>query len=326
MDEKLGQLEKVDLRKVWNDEAGQFTPWLAQEENLKLLGDAIGIPLELVRTEQPVEEFSADIHCRDMDSDMPVLIENQLERTDHSHLGQIMTYAAGLEAAVVVWVAQRFTEAHRAALDWLNEITEEKFGFFGVEVELWRIGGSAIAPKFNIVAKPNDWARDVRASARGQGLTKHQLLQAEFWAKYVESMAGSRVKCGPAMPKNMISHPTGNGAMGLYSVASMFRQGGPAGKAPELRVEFGVQMDEPGPVFEWFKQRRKDIEAALGAELVWDSDTYVRYYRAYLPKDGDMRERDRWPEQHKWLRENIEKMYDAFTPLIKEYESRGQRS
>lgn len=151
--------------------------------------------------------------------------------------------------------------------------------------------------------------------------TEHQMLQLEYWKEFQKYMVGSNVKCGPAMMKNMISHPTGNGAIGLYSVASMFRQGGPAGKAPELRVEFGVQMDEPGPTFEWFKQRRKDIEAALGAKLVWDNETYARYYRAYLPKDGDMRERDKWPEQHMWLRVNIEKMYKVFMPLIKEYEA-----
>jgi hypothetical protein len=322
-DDKLGRLEPVELRDAWGSESGDFTPWLAKEKNLKILGDAIGIPLELVRTEQPVQEFSADIHCRDMDTGMPVLIENQLERTDHSHLGQIMTYAAGLEAVVVVWIAQRFTEAHRAALDWLNEITEEKFGFFGVEVGLWRIGDSAPAPRFSVVAKPNDWAREVRASARGQGPTKHQLLQLEYWTEFSEFMAGSRVKCGPAMPKNMMSHPTGNGALILSSVASMFRQGGPGGKAPELRVEFGVWMDEPGPAFAWFKERRAAIEAALGAKLVWDDETYVRYFRAYLPEDGDMRERDKWSTQHKWLREHIEKMYDVLMPLIKEYEARA---
>jgi hypothetical protein len=122
------------------------------------------------------------------------------------------------------------------------------------------------------------------------------------------------------MPKNMMSHPTGSGSLILSSVASMFRQGGPGGKAPELRVEFGVWMDEPGPAFAWFKERRAPIEVAMGAKLVWDDETYVRYFRAYLPEDGDMRERDKWAAQHKWLREHIEKMYDVFLPLIKEYE------
>jgi len=136
----LGRLERVDLRTVWANEAGAFTPWLAKEENLKLLGDTIGIELELEAQEKNVGPFRADILCRDTATDDWVLIENQLERTDHGHLGQLLTYAAGLKAVTLVWVAQRFAEEHRAAIDWLNEITDESLNFFGLEVEAWRIG------------------------------------------------------------------------------------------------------------------------------------------------------------------------------------------
>ena len=156
----LGRLEKIDdLRDVWKSEATDFTPWLAQ--NLALLGDAIGLDLELEGQELGVGPFRADILCKDTTSSAWVLIENQLERTDHTHLGQLMTYAAGLDAATIVWVAQRFTDEHRAALDWLNRITADGFHFFGLEVELWKIGESAIAPKFNVICKPNDWAKSV---------------------------------------------------------------------------------------------------------------------------------------------------------------------
>jgi len=95
-----------------------------------------------------------------------VLIENQLERTDHTHLGQLLTYASGLEAVTIVWIAERFTEEHRSTLDWLNKITDESFRFFGLEVELWRIGNSPAAPKFNLVSKPNEWSHSVAQAAR----------------------------------------------------------------------------------------------------------------------------------------------------------------
>jgi hypothetical protein len=147
----LGRLQKVDLREAWVSEANDFTPWLAQEENLKLLGDTIGIELELESQEKSVGPFRADILCKDTVTDNWVLIENQLERTDHTHLGQLLTYAAGLNAVTIVWIAERFTEEHRATLDWLNERTDEKINVFGLEVELWRIGDSPIAPKFNII-------------------------------------------------------------------------------------------------------------------------------------------------------------------------------
>jgi hypothetical protein len=149
---KLAHLEQVDLREVWQNEAGDFTPWLAQEENLKLLGDTIGIGLELEAQEKDVGPFRADILCKDTATANWVLIENQLEQTDHKHLGQLLTYGAGLKAVTVVWIAEKFTEEHRAALDWLNEITSEQFSFFGLEIELWRIAGSPVAPKFNACA------------------------------------------------------------------------------------------------------------------------------------------------------------------------------
>src|SRR5256885_2050308 len=135
----LGRLQRVDLREVWLSESSGFTPWLAQQENMKLLGETIGIDLECEAQEKEVGPFRADILCKDTATDSWVLIENQLERTDHGHLGQLLTYAAGLEAVTIVWVAREFTDEHRAALDWLNEITGQKFNFFGLEIELWRI-------------------------------------------------------------------------------------------------------------------------------------------------------------------------------------------
>ncbi|MCU0858458.1 MAG: hypothetical protein MUC65_08670 [Pontiellaceae bacterium] len=129
----LGRLKKVELRDVWKSEAQDFTPWLAREENLELLGDAIGLELELEAVEKDVGPFRADILCKETASDSWVLVENQVERTDHNHLGQIITYAAGLSAVTIVWVAKRFTDEHRAALDWLNEITGENISFFGLE-------------------------------------------------------------------------------------------------------------------------------------------------------------------------------------------------
>jgi hypothetical protein len=151
----LGRLEKVDLRDIWTTEATDFTPWLARQENLAVLGETLGIELELEAQERAVGPFRADILCKDIGTDRWVLIENQLERTDHVHLGQLLTYASGLEAVTIIWIAARFTEEHRSTLDWLNRITDESFRFFGLEVELWRIGTSAAAPKFNIVSKPS---------------------------------------------------------------------------------------------------------------------------------------------------------------------------
>ena len=141
--------------------------WL-DDENIGLLSETIGLELEVEAQEKHVGPFRADILCKDTVTDSWVLIENQLERTNHTHLGQLLTYAAGLDAVTVVWIAERFTEEHRAALDWLNEITAEGFSFFGLEIELWRIGDSPMAPKFNVVSHPNDWTKTVSRISRGE--------------------------------------------------------------------------------------------------------------------------------------------------------------
>jgi len=182
-DVALGRLAEVNLRDVWKSEPYDFTPWLAEPENLQFLAESLELPgFELVRTEHPVDAYSADIVCKIVDSDHFVLIENQLEKTDHVHVGQILTYAAKFDARVIVWIAQKFTEAHRAALDWLNYISDDQYGFFGVEVRAVRIGASDIAPLFNVVAKPNEWTKPERVDAVKQdGLTEWHVQNIEFW-------------------------------------------------------------------------------------------------------------------------------------------------
>ena len=159
----LGKLERVELREAWTSESGDFTPWLA--DHLDALAEELGLSLELVGTEVSVGPFSADILCRRMGTDHLVLIENQLEWTDHRHLGQILTYTAGLEALTVIWVAAGFVEQHRGALDWLNSNTPEDVGFYGVEVQLWRIGDSTPAPRFNVASRPNIEFKEARDKA-----------------------------------------------------------------------------------------------------------------------------------------------------------------
>lgn len=168
---ELSRLEKIDVRSVWQHEAMSFTPWLARNENLQLLGNAIHMPLQLEAQEKWIGLFRADILAKTIcpsqgkSGEQWVLIENQLDRTDHSHLGQIIAYASGLKAFTVVWIAGQFTDEHKAALDWLNEITVQGVQFFGVEIELWRIGQSDLAPRFHVVSNPNNWTRKVSSEA-----------------------------------------------------------------------------------------------------------------------------------------------------------------
>lgn len=159
----LGKLERVDLREVWTKEHEDFTPWLA--ENLHVLSDAIGVEMELETQEKNVGSFRADIVATDINTGNRILIENQLERTDHGHLGQLITYASGLKAATIIWTAYQFTDEHIAALDWLNSITDDSVQFYGLQIELWKIDVS-IAPKFNVVCKPNSWLKNSKNYTR----------------------------------------------------------------------------------------------------------------------------------------------------------------
>ena len=177
-DIQFGRLEEKKLRDAWTHEALEFTPWLA--ENIEHLSEAIGIPLELTGTEVKVETFYADILARNPSDGTIVLIENQLEQTDHSHLGQIMTYLAGLDAQTVVWIASDFRAPHLSAVRWLNEHTADDFSFFAVRLRVVRIGDSPFAPIFEIVEKPNDWNREVQQKAKSEGSAYYDIKE-KFW-------------------------------------------------------------------------------------------------------------------------------------------------
>lgn len=156
---ELGRLTTVAVREVWAHEAHHFTQWLLQ--NADVLADLLGMDLELTEAEHRVGGFSLDIIGTDLQSNSTVIIENQLEPTDHGHLGQLMTYAGGTDPATIVWCAPRFRDEHRAALDWLNEHTVEGVRFFGVEIAAVKIADSPPAPMFRLVAQPNDWVKRV---------------------------------------------------------------------------------------------------------------------------------------------------------------------
>ena len=228
--ESLAQLQKVDLREVWKSEPGDFRPWLADPGGLKLLGDAIGVDLELEAQEKDVGPFRADILCKDIADNTWVLIENQLETTDHTHLGQLLTYAAGLDAVTIIWIAKRFTDEHRATSDWLNEVTGKNINIVGLGVELWRIGNSPIAPKFNIV-------------------------------EYVLNQ-GSVIKPTKALPQHWMNISIGRSYFGMYSFVDTTK--------PRMGVRLFITGLDAKAHFKLLLQQRVDIEKEIGEELSWE--------------------------------------------------------
>ena len=305
------------MRRVWSSESSEFTPWLAQPENLTLLGETIGIDLELEAQEKEVGPFQADVLCKDTATDNWVLIENQLERTDHAHIGQLITYAAGLGAVSIVWIAERFTEQHRAALDWLNEHTDENINFFGLEVELWQIGNSPAAPKFNVVCKPNDWSRSVRQGTEG-GITEHKRIQFQFWTAFREHMEEkSAIRCQKPYPQHWMNHPIGRSGFHLASIVSMWNSETRT-NLPEIRVELVLIGDSAKKNFEALEQRQAEIEKAVGLPLKWHNPEGKNMCRIYTREDANFLDPKLWSQHFEWLRSRLETFHSVFAPIVKE--------
>lgn len=321
----LGRLEPVRPRDIWANEAAHFTPWLAREENLKLLGDTLVMELELEAQEKDVGPYRADIVCRDTADDSWVLVENQLAPTDHSHLGQILTYAAGLNAVTVVWISERFTDEHRATMDWLNEISGDNVQFFGLEVELWRIGDSQIAPKFNVVAKPNDWTKGGGRSVaiRSGELTDAKRLQLEFWRGFREYVLDRETIIKPTkpLPQHWMNIAVGKTGFGLGAIASHYDSVSGGYDSNEVRAELGISdKDHAKGYFRALELAKDEIEAEAGERFEWHNPKNSNMCKIYVRRSANLEDLDARNELYGWLLSKLEMLHRVFADRIKDLE------
>ena len=346
--ESMGRLEKVDLREAWGTEDGDFTPWLAREENITLLGEAIGIDLEVEAQEMRVGSFRADIVCRDTASldNHWIVIENQLYRTDHTHLGQLITYSADRRTATIVtivWIAERFTDEHRAALDWLNKITNKDIRFFGIEIELWRIGNSLPAPKFNIVSKPDDWTKSASIERRrhtprtpssrkpndwtksasierrqsASNYTPTQILQIEYWRALQDLMQQrlqqrqGKVRPRKGYPQNFQVFAIGRDRCMLMATVHF--------KENRIGVELLLEGDDSKKHFALLSKDKDEIELELDRTIEWSNKSGQKQCSIgkRVRDDCDLMNRDNWPDYLNWMCEELENLYRVFAPRIK---------
>ncbi len=178
-------MEKVELRDIWKHEALDFTKWLAREENIAILSKELGIDIEVLETEMNVGRYNVDIFAKDSQSDRKIIIENQLENTNHDHLGKVLVYSAGLDANIAIWIVKDVNEEHKQAIEWLNENTFDNINIFLVKVELWKIGNSLVAPKFQIICEPNNWAKILREKSYDD-ISGVKLENLNFWRGFVD--------------------------------------------------------------------------------------------------------------------------------------------
>ena len=310
---KLGKVQRVALREAWPNEAQSFTPWLASEEGMELLQDALDMDLEVEATEKFVGPFKADILAKRTDTtdDHWVLIENQLERTDHRHLGQLLTYAAGLDAATIVWVAESSAEEHRAALDWLNDITSEKFEFFGLEIELWQIAGSSPAPMFNIVAQPNEWTREVKQGADTQ-VSDLKQQQQRFWqglrAKLIEEK--SKIRPQKAHPQHWADYAVGRSGVWFCATVNSAKK--------YVSLELSLRGPSAKPWYDELLAQKAKIDELIPG-LSWQRLDGKKQSKIVLYLEGsDPTNEALWLSQYDWLSTKLELFRQVFQPLAAE--------
>lgn len=314
----LGTLRRVDLRSIWLNEASDFTPWLAREDNLSSLGEAIGIELELEAQEKNVGPFRADILCKDTATGHWVLIENQLGKTDHTHLGQLLTYAAGLQAVTIIWIAAEFTEEHRAALDWLNNITDPQCRLLGLEIELWQIGDSVPAPKFNVISKPNDWTKSVTEAARSldtENLSETKLEQLEFWHQFHDYLLQEKSVIRPQRPypQHWMNFGIGRSGFTLGALLNSMRK--------QIGVELSVNHDDAKAFFDLLEQQRLEIEAELGFAMEWMRLPERKASRIVcLKEDADPLDREAWSLHRAWMKDRLEALNKVLRERIRRLE------
>ena len=310
---ELDNLESIPLRKAWQNEATDFTPWLAKPENLAILCETLGIQLQLKSTEKSVGSFSADLVCVDTVKDSDVVIENQLDPTDHKHIGQLLTYAAGLKATTVVWIAQEFRKEHASVLKWLNDVTEDGVDFFGLEIELWRIGESKPAPKFNIVSRPDSWSREVKTATNTDPNDPTKALNVQYWSGVREAL--DRDTSGV---KSMSPKPV---PYAFYSIGrTNFRlRASFSSQKNELQVALLIWGENAKAFGEMLFDQRDEIHNELGDNLAWTLPPTLKSTVISRTKPGvDPSNTTDWTNQSSWFVGNLNAFDNAFRRRVKE--------
>ena len=310
-DYQLGMLEKIDLRNIWNHEALDFTNWLARPENLKLLSDEVGIEINLITTEARVHDsdFHVDILAEELNTGKKIIIENQLEETNHNHLGKLITYASGLEAEIIIWIVKNVREEHRQAIDWLNEHSDGKIKFFVIRMELWKIGDSLPAPKFYIISNPNDWAKEVRESVEDSEMSETKLLQLEFWKKFKEYAEANHTLLRFKSPRPQHWYTVAIGSSKAYISFTVDTREG--------LVSCAIYIPHFKDLFMDLELKKEEIEEKLGTTLEWMKLEEKKASRIRLSSHIDITQKVTWKSAFEWLQIWGEKFQKVFGEYIK---------
>ncbi|MCB0521330.1 MAG: DUF4268 domain-containing protein [Lewinellaceae bacterium] len=305
---ELGILKTVPARQRWNNEARDFTPWLAN--NIGELNKAIGIELEVENIEVAAGPYSADILAKDTGTDKYVVIENQLEKTNHDHLGKAITYASVLDASTIIWIATDFTEEHKKALDWLNDHTSEEISIFGVQVELWQIDNSNPALKFNIISRPNQAVRQAARSKATEDLTESKKFQFDFWNKFKDKLAQTKKIPSLQTPRPQYWFDVSLGKAYIHISNTCNTDFNIVG----IRVYIGNKIADT--MLPYLESKKEEIEAAIGQPLQWNPNPENRDKTIALFHTTDFSNPNKVEEALNWLVSYNIKFREVFSKLV----------
>ena len=280
-----------DLRKVWPNEATNFTKWLAEEENLAELGSAVGIDIDLEERESSVGSFSVDLYATESGSGRRIIIENQLEDTNHDHLGKLITYASGKGAEVVIWIVKRARDEHRQAIEWLNQHTDSNIGFFLVEIELWQINDSLLAPKFNVVEKPNDWAKTMKSI---EGMSETDRLKLEFWQAFNDHLGNNpdfQKEFNLRKPQPCHWYDLSLGTSSYYISLNINTQ--------KKKIDAGLYIPNDKEVFHRLQEHKAEFDSAFGTDIEFRDAG--KSSRILLYHSINVKDRAKWAEAADWM-------------------------
>lgn len=306
---KLGKLKAVDIRTVWPHEQYDFSKWLATDENIKELGDTLNLSLTDVETEKFVGNYRCDILCKDEITGKIVLIENQLEPTNHDHLGKIITYASGLDAAVVIWIVSSARDEHASAIEWLNKHTDDDISFFLLEVHAYKIGDSDPAPQFKIIEQPNDFVKTVKNIAKNAELNESQKSRLEFWTQFNEIIVAN------GKPFNTRKASTDH----WYNVAIGSSEANISIDLvnKEHKIRIGLWINDNKDIFDSLFQQKSSIENALGIELEWHrlDDKKASYICTYV-NGLNFKKQDNYPILMTQIIDVVSRMRNVFPRFL----------
>lgn len=308
---KLDKLTEIkDLRSVFQNEASGFTPWLAGEDGIELLSDAIGLEIVVEETESSVGSFRTDILAYEKNSEKKVIIENQLEDTNHDHLGKLITYASGKDAQIIIWIVRHARDEHRSAIEWLNNNTNESIAFFLCEIKLFQIGDSNIAPKFEVIESPNEWSKKEKEIYDSINSSSSQ-FRYHYWEEFQKSAFNNPefAKCfsrRKPSTHSWLSFSIGSSECRLNSLMFIRKK--------KIAVELYISDNKE--LFSALNEAKHQIESETGLSFTWMELPERKASRIVIENDASLNDESKWLEQFKWLADVMIKMSHSFKKYL----------